>query len=60
MSFKIFASKVGVAFHDVDHDRAPGFDVARLGFVKQDEGADDVSAETAKKGSVCIDAVGGA
>lgn len=49
MSFKVFAGKVGVAFHDVDHDRAPGFDVAGLGFVEEDEGANDVGAETVKE-----------
>lgn len=49
MSFEVFAGEVGVAFHDVDHDRAPGFDVARLGFVEEDKGADDVGAETVRE-----------
>lgn len=53
MSFEVFASKVSVAFHDVDHDRAPGFDVAGLGFVEKDKGMNDVGAETVRKGSVC-------
>ena len=46
MSFEIFAGKVGVAFHNVDNNRAPGFYVARLGFVEEDEGADDIGAQT--------------
>lgn len=33
MSFEVFAGKVGVALHDVDYDRTPGFDIAWLGFV---------------------------
>ncbi len=53
MSFEIFAGKVGVAFHDVDDDRAPGFNVAGLGFVEEDKGADDVGAET-KEGSLFV------
>ena len=46
VSFKILTSEVGVAFHDVDDDGTPGFDVAGLGFVEKDEGANDVGAET--------------
>ena len=46
MSFKIFTGKIGVAFHDVDDDWAPGFDVAGLCFVKEDERADDIGAKT--------------
>ncbi len=53
VSFEIFAGKVGVAFHDVDDDRAPGFDVAGLCFVEEDKGADDVGAET-KEGSLFV------
>ena len=33
VSFKVVAGEVGVAFHDVDDDGPPGFDVAGLGFV---------------------------
>ena len=46
MAFEIVAGEMGVAFHDVDDDGAPGVDVAGLGFVEEDEGADDVGAET--------------
>lgn len=46
MAFEVLAGEVGVAFHDVDDDGTPGFDVAGLGFVEEDEGADDVGAET--------------
>ena len=46
VSFEIFAGKVGVAFHNVHDNRAPGFYVAGLSFVKENEGADDIRAET--------------
>ena len=49
MSFKVVAGEVSVAFHDVDDDRPPGFDVAGLGFVEEDERTDDVSAEAGRK-----------
>lgn len=50
VSFKVFAGEVGVAFHDVDHDGAPGFNVAGLRFVEEDERTNDVGAETAGNG----------
>ncbi len=37
MAFEVFTGKIGVAFHDIDHNRAPGFDIAGLGFVEKDE-----------------------
>ena len=49
VSFEIFAGKVGVAFHNVDNNRAPGFYVAGLKFVKEDEGANDIGAETGQR-----------
>jgi len=49
MLFEIFAWEVGVAFHYIDDDGAPGFDVARLSLVKEDEGANDFGAESEKK-----------
>lgn len=42
MFFKVVAREIGIPFHDVDNDGAPGFDVAGLGFVELVEGADDV------------------
>ena len=54
MSFEVFAGKVTVALHDVDHDRAPGFDIAGLGFVEKDEGTNDIGTKTVGKGLVCI------
>ena len=56
MSFKVVAGEVGVAFHDVDDDGPPGFDVARLAFVEEDKGTDDVGAEAGRKSvkSVCV------
>lgn len=49
MSFKVLTGKVGVALHDIDDDGTPGFDVAGLGFVEKDEGADDVGTETVEE-----------
>ncbi|KAL8669146.1 MAG: hypothetical protein Q9224_007755 [Gallowayella concinna] len=40
--FEPFKWEVGVAFHDIHDDGPPGFDIARLGFVKADEAAHDV------------------
>ena len=56
MPFKVVAGEVGVAFHDVDDDGSPGFDVAGLGFVEEDKGTDDVGAEAGRKNEVSIGA----
>jgi len=40
--FKVFAGEVGVAFHDVHDDWAPGFDVPWLSLVEEVEASDDV------------------
>ena len=52
---KVFAREVGVAFHYVDDDGAPGFDVARLGFVKGVEGTDYIRAESAGRSALAMD-----
>lgn len=44
MFLEVITGKIGVAFHDVHHDRSPGLNVAGLGFIKPDEAADDVCA----------------
>ena len=47
MLFERLAWEIGVALEDIDDDGAPGNDVALLGFfVEEDEGADNVGAET--------------
>ena len=48
MSLEVGEGEVGVAFHDIDDDGTPGFDVAGLGFVKKDKGANYVGAEAGR------------
>ena len=54
MSLKVLASEVGVAFHDIDYNGAPGFDIAGLGFVEKDKGTNDVGTETMRTGQYVL------
>ena len=45
MPLKILVGKVGVALHNIDNDRSPGIDVARLSLVQLIKATDDVGAK---------------